>query len=914
MKYGMRPEKKQTAQGKSKDFPSPSAERVIRVFVSSTFRDMQKERDELVKVVFPQFRRECERRNVTCFEVDLRWGVTDEEVSEKRTIDICFDQIDRCYPFFIGLLGTRYGGVLDTFPQQVIERHPWLSAFRGSGLTELEIRYAALQRHNPYALFYVRSGTKTNNQFIEREELLESPSQLARLASLKQELQTRGYQISTYYSVTELGQQILSALLATLDRLFPQTRKPTRAESETLAHEIFAKQLRLVSVPRPSYRKNLDAHARSGGAPLILTGPPGAGTSSILANWLESETIIRTKEKASSAEPQQTSIFRKILARFHNDQQPNLIAIAYHFVGASPQSTQWDEVIRRITVKLLEQLHLQLPIPEIPEELPSFFTNVLSMAAQRGKCLIVIDGLDMLSDRDRGNELYWLPQQIPENVRLVIGCNTSPILQKLKERSWQILRVAPLEQEIRLQLLERYLASFGKRLAPRLEEQIIGTFQAGNPLFLRTLLSELRTFGEYERLNERITFYSEAPSIDELIERVLTRLENDPTLIAQKETVSSCLAFLAIARHGLSEAELCDLLGSAGTPLPASDWSRVYISLSGLITDRAGLLSFSHRYICQVVTSRYLRESEINISYQQRVAAYFIRQVNTQMTHGRTVEELPWQLKELQAWPQLQNLLINPGFLRIAWANSSFEVSAYWRTLEAEAGIRADVAYNSIVGNPLADPHYAWITSLILRQQGYTDSAIRIDEVLVEHFRRVGDENSLERCLGNLAVARRASGHLPEAFELLQQQADLCRRTANMTGLRACLGNQGIILRNLGRLDDALRCHAEEKRLGERIGDPVGVRKSAINTASILAQQGKTVAAQSLLKDHILFCQQTGDKVGLHVCLGNLGRLSCQQGDYQEAVTLHSEEERLCRELGDIDGLLLCLVNKASAL
>jgi hypothetical protein len=33
--------------------------RVIRVFISSTFRDMMRERDLLVKEVFPELRRKC---------------------------------------------------------------------------------------------------------------------------------------------------------------------------------------------------------------------------------------------------------------------------------------------------------------------------------------------------------------------------------------------------------------------------------------------------------------------------------------------------------------------------------------------------------------------------------------------------------------------------------------------------------------------------------------------------------------------------------------------------------------------------------------------------------------------------------------------------------------------------------------
>ena len=60
--------------------PSPrTQDRVIRVFISSTFRDMQAERDYLVKFIFPQLRKLCESRGVTWGEVDLRWGITEEQ-------------------------------------------------------------------------------------------------------------------------------------------------------------------------------------------------------------------------------------------------------------------------------------------------------------------------------------------------------------------------------------------------------------------------------------------------------------------------------------------------------------------------------------------------------------------------------------------------------------------------------------------------------------------------------------------------------------------------------------------------------------------------------------------------------------------------------------------------------------------
>jgi preprotein translocase subunit SecA/nephrocystin-3 len=50
----------------------------IRVFISSTFCDMQADRDALVKNIFPQLRKLCESRAVTWTEVGLRWGITSE--------------------------------------------------------------------------------------------------------------------------------------------------------------------------------------------------------------------------------------------------------------------------------------------------------------------------------------------------------------------------------------------------------------------------------------------------------------------------------------------------------------------------------------------------------------------------------------------------------------------------------------------------------------------------------------------------------------------------------------------------------------------------------------------------------------------------------------------------------------------
>src|SRR5688500_11445018 len=85
-----------------------SAWPTVRVFISSTFRDMHAERDHLVRVVFPELAQRMAARRVHLRPVDLRWGVLDEEDS----LEVCLDVIEECRPFFLGLLGERYGTVL----------------------------------------------------------------------------------------------------------------------------------------------------------------------------------------------------------------------------------------------------------------------------------------------------------------------------------------------------------------------------------------------------------------------------------------------------------------------------------------------------------------------------------------------------------------------------------------------------------------------------------------------------------------------------------------------------------------------------------------------------------------------------------------------------------------------------------
>ena len=116
----------------------------VRVFISSTFQDMQSERDYLVRFVFLKLREELLVRRIHLVDVDLRWGVT----SDQDALEVCREIVDECRPRFLCMLGGRYGCVPPGNARSV---------------TADEVHYGVLDRlgQHGYAYFYFRDPPAT---------------------------------------------------------------------------------------------------------------------------------------------------------------------------------------------------------------------------------------------------------------------------------------------------------------------------------------------------------------------------------------------------------------------------------------------------------------------------------------------------------------------------------------------------------------------------------------------------------------------------------------------------------------------------------------------------------------------------------------------------------------------------------
>lgn len=78
--------------------------RTCRVFVSSPFNGLERERQELVTRYFPQLSALCQERGVQFVAADMRWGITEAASRDHQVVSICLREIDRS-DIFLGLYG-----------------------------------------------------------------------------------------------------------------------------------------------------------------------------------------------------------------------------------------------------------------------------------------------------------------------------------------------------------------------------------------------------------------------------------------------------------------------------------------------------------------------------------------------------------------------------------------------------------------------------------------------------------------------------------------------------------------------------------------------------------------------------------------------------------------------------------------
>ncbi len=579
-----------------------TSSRTVRVFLSSTFRDFAEERDLLVRKVFPELRRKCRQRQVELVDVDLRWGITEKEAQQGKVLPICLAEIDRSRPFFMGLIGERYGWVpkKDQYDLSLILEQPWLDEHRGGkSVTELEILHGVL--NNPAmedrAFFYFRDAAYSRKK--GGAYLSEGPAERAKLEALKDRIRTSRFPVvEDYRKPEDLAERVKEDLWKLIDEAFPESEVPDALTQERLRHEAYGATRRRLYFAGEDYFQTLDAAMKAKRfQPVLITGQSGAGKSALLANWM---------------------------ARWSKNHPKTEVITHYLGCGADAANpvrmvTRLMEEIARLTgEKFKPETSAEKTLEQLPEVLA-----LASAWAQRNKrgLLIVLDGLDKLSGEQH---LRWVPDCLPPKVKLVVSGLEGAVMEAARRRlEWIELTVKPFTRGEQTRFIKEYLGRFRKPLTGPQRKTLQAHPLCGNPLFLLTVLEELRIFGVHEELEKRLSTLlspppskakDEAPTVDDVFEHVLERIEAD----LGKKAIRSVMEAIWASRQGLYIDEILAI-----AKLPPSRLAAILIALNESLYENGGKICFSNHYLRKAVEDRYIATPRRATAIHSKLGDFF---------------------------------------------------------------------------------------------------------------------------------------------------------------------------------------------------------------------------------------------------------------------------------------------------
>jgi WD40 repeat protein len=741
----------------------------IRVFVSSTFRDMHAERDALNRLVFPEVRRRCQARGAEFVGLDLRWGVTEDEIQREGTLAICLQEIAQCRPFFVCLLGERFGSVYppDEVPVSFWDRVPREPALRplveewyrrdetatppvyrlrreatrplpneeatalvqyweaqglpgaGDSLTAHEMFRGVLEAAEPpaHALCYVRSPGLTDAPgfpprfvpvFVETDE-----ARRQKLAALRTRVRSAVDRLTVHdydagYAGLTIDASLLPPDLSPTDRAALDDGVVTPEEWRGVSPQLGAaleqhgtvaltgmdafaarvtEDLWRVMEPQLARPVRLDAHQRerayhdrfvSRHAAFFQGRGPERERIRLYLDTPDDRDILVVTGEAGVGK----SAFLAACVRDARTRRPETLVIP-HFIGTAPDSASLMASLRSLCETLRRETPLEDAVADEPDKLRIQLRGFLEQAGTRRPVILIIDALNQLDPSGRSHELNWLPLCAPPGTRIVVSALPGDCLDQLTRRvpADHIVTILPLPENERRMLITSVLARRRKQLTPHQLTALLDTRtrpDAALPLYTLVALEELCLFGEYGTLNARLA--SLPPTLPELFAQVLARLEQDHT----RPTVEEVCAWLAVARAGLLEAEVLDLL-SHSNPFPHLRWTRLYRALEAYLkpideeaADSAtGRLDFYHDQLRSAVFDRYLQMATPDAaptdafrSTHRRLADYF-RAVAYDETLAnkwrtdrvRSFSELPFHQTGAEMWETLYRTLTDFGFL-----------------------------------------------------------------------------------------------------------------------------------------------------------------------------------------------------------------------------------------------------------
>jgi hypothetical protein len=619
------------------------------VFISSTFTDMHSERDYLQMYVFPEINKELKKYSISLRIIDLRWGVDtlgeNPESIEEKVMRVCFDEIDRSRPFFIGLLGNRYGWEPSN-SNNTFHQNKGISM--AGSITSMEIEYGFfLQKNKNGCLFMERCASSLNAMDEETREhyddaysgnkkiKTENP---IKLKELKDKIQIQLAEIGhkecyqkycptwngkKFEDLEEFGNIVKNAIIKYVESVFieNQYNKPYSLE-QTIQEEYFHTKLSR-AYPRPAVKNKLIGMIENNTGLLAISGPSGSGKSCIYT-----------------------------LLADHFRQLSDDYIVLIHSTAANRESREYERMLQRWNHSLEKAFNLPHKETISVDDTITYFSNLIKKTPNGKKLLMFIDATDGFNRNAVTEHLSFYPHSLSEKWLMV--CTSLPeCIGKIKSQHHNAVEfpLPALEHNEATEIIKNFTKFYCKELSSEnltmLMQKSAGNTPCYNsPLWLTIALLRIINFNENDFTQIALLNDAFDKGIVQFInQQIITFPEQENKLMSdylqQLDEVydgipSHIFKILSASYDGLNEDTMAALMGDKWSALKFATFKSF---LREFIVEQSGTRSWKimhnkckthlheteHKEICCKLAQYYIEQLEDDKTVNDNICYYLIQ-------------------------------------------------------------------------------------------------------------------------------------------------------------------------------------------------------------------------------------------------------------------------------------------------
>ena len=585
-------------------------------FVSSTFRDMEFDRDLINRFVLPKFRAAAREHGEHADTTDLRIGIDtsdlDLNAAMRKVLKICRQEINRSKPFMIILLGEKYGSLIRaehlpngfTKPEKII----------GKSVTEFEIDYGLFENRSVKCLICFRTLRRDEFSAEDGKKFFDAADSddAKKLAELKDKLRREyGDKIIKYtadWNGKELenfrttdGREFADVLVERMkaDCLtdWAEFEKLPWQKQERQAAWEYASRKAAAFVGREDLIADLEKTFAGDDRIIFLSGARGTGKTGLL-----SKAAVNLRD--------------------------NSRRVCVIFAGNSPYSETAQKILEQMVFFLEETLNREHITAEGNKDFYSRCQLRLKELANQieptNPVWFVIDAVDRLSADRHKDFLDFLPNS--GNVRCLVSCADTFDLKKAirAHDSMREKKLEPLTDAEVPEILGGILQQKRRQLFKKVADAVNEKSGRNSPLYLEMVAQVIDMISA-----EEFDAAQGMNALAELAARLVKKLPDEPetaapyiiekaarTLCTKPDAVLEAVNLVAISRHGLRLSDLKQLT----TDFTDLDDALLRRYLDGFFSEQQGRITFSHDLIREGVRGKI--DKEYRRREEKRIAAH----------------------------------------------------------------------------------------------------------------------------------------------------------------------------------------------------------------------------------------------------------------------------------------------------